>query len=567
MIPAYAVIAFSILFALTECFSVRWTCDDAFISFRYAQNFARGQGLVFNVGERVEGYTNFLWTMAIVPTFHVHVAPEAWTQVLGAGCFAATIAILGALSLARSRQSGPAHMFLPLACVAAGAHREWAIFAVSGLETAAFALCEVAAFAVLVWPTPSSGPGVERRRALLAGLFLALGVLFRPDGLVFAGAVGAWFAVRVGVALRSNAKDDLRSIVAAGAVLATVFVVIVGAHLVFRVRYYGDWFPNTYYAKSAGVAWYGQGFRYLWLYLLRYPPLALFPFALLWLATREHAAVPEPVILASLLATAHVAWVVRVGGDFMFGRFLVPATPFVLVVLEAALPALVAGGRRRSALVLASSVLVAFVLVPSPIASGMLDSGVADEHAFYSPERVSVIDERAARVKPILEGLDARVAFYSAQARFVYRADIATAIESETGLTDAFVARQTLAVRRRVGHEKKAPPSYLIDVRHAHLAAVEHNPAFDDAIPFVPAQLNGVRMQVLHWDPGFVRTIRQRGATVADYPSLLDANAPAIGAMTRERAQLEYERARRFYFSFVSDPERERVFVERLARP
>src|SRR3954468_9274361 len=39
--------------------------DDAFISFRYADNLARGNGLVWNLGEYVEGYTNFLWTILI----------------------------------------------------------------------------------------------------------------------------------------------------------------------------------------------------------------------------------------------------------------------------------------------------------------------------------------------------------------------------------------------------------------------------------------------------------------------------------------------------------------------
>ncbi|MFQ5945318.1 MAG: hypothetical protein ACE5NC_03625, partial [Anaerolineae bacterium] len=41
--------------------------DDAYISFRYARNWVEGEGLVFNPGERVEGYTNFLWTVALAP--------------------------------------------------------------------------------------------------------------------------------------------------------------------------------------------------------------------------------------------------------------------------------------------------------------------------------------------------------------------------------------------------------------------------------------------------------------------------------------------------------------------
>src|SRR3954469_12755146 len=39
--------------------------DDAYISFRYAENLVAGHGLVFNPGERVEGYTNFLWVLII----------------------------------------------------------------------------------------------------------------------------------------------------------------------------------------------------------------------------------------------------------------------------------------------------------------------------------------------------------------------------------------------------------------------------------------------------------------------------------------------------------------------
>ena len=42
-----------------------WLSDDAFISWRYAQNLVAGNGLVYNPGERVEGYTNFLWTVLL----------------------------------------------------------------------------------------------------------------------------------------------------------------------------------------------------------------------------------------------------------------------------------------------------------------------------------------------------------------------------------------------------------------------------------------------------------------------------------------------------------------------
>ena len=37
--------------------------DDTFISLRYARNLIDGNGLVYNPGQRVEGYSNFLWVV------------------------------------------------------------------------------------------------------------------------------------------------------------------------------------------------------------------------------------------------------------------------------------------------------------------------------------------------------------------------------------------------------------------------------------------------------------------------------------------------------------------------
>ncbi|HEU4929482.1 MAG TPA: hypothetical protein VFU38_06595, partial [Candidatus Krumholzibacteria bacterium] len=51
--------------AVVVAFRRRWMTDDAFISFRYAENLVSGNGLVFNIGERVEGMSNFLWTLWI----------------------------------------------------------------------------------------------------------------------------------------------------------------------------------------------------------------------------------------------------------------------------------------------------------------------------------------------------------------------------------------------------------------------------------------------------------------------------------------------------------------------
>jgi hypothetical protein len=68
-------------------FSHVWIVDDAYITFRYAHNLAEGRGLVFNEGEYVEGYTNFLWTvlMALAELFGIRSISSRSTPVSHSG--------------------------------------------------------------------------------------------------------------------------------------------------------------------------------------------------------------------------------------------------------------------------------------------------------------------------------------------------------------------------------------------------------------------------------------------------------------------------------------------------
>ena len=57
--------------------------DDAYISFRYARNLAEHGQLVFNVGERVEGFTNFLWTVLLAGGIKLGLSPVLTSRFLG----------------------------------------------------------------------------------------------------------------------------------------------------------------------------------------------------------------------------------------------------------------------------------------------------------------------------------------------------------------------------------------------------------------------------------------------------------------------------------------------------
>ena len=69
------------------------TQDDAFISFRYAENLAQGHGLVYNVGERVEGFTNLSWTVLFGLIMMIGVEPVMASVFLGWLSIAALVVV------------------------------------------------------------------------------------------------------------------------------------------------------------------------------------------------------------------------------------------------------------------------------------------------------------------------------------------------------------------------------------------------------------------------------------------------------------------------------------------
>ena len=66
--------------------------DDAYISLRYAHNLVTGNGLVFNTGEHLEGFTNFLWVLIVAPFealgWDLFQVCEVLGTALGIGCLA-----------------------------------------------------------------------------------------------------------------------------------------------------------------------------------------------------------------------------------------------------------------------------------------------------------------------------------------------------------------------------------------------------------------------------------------------------------------------------------------------
>ncbi len=285
--------------------SVSWfLTDDAFISFRYVRNLLEGHGLVFNPGERVEGYSNFLWVLELAAIWWaLGWAPEYAAPWLSVVFTAGTV---GALTwwvyrLPSLRKRGlVGWMALGLVCSSA-------TFAVwtsgGGLETRQFTFFIVLAVVCLSLYRDS------RAGLMASSLSLAGAALTRPEGPLIAVCCFGWFAVQR-MADAKGLRVDWREL----AYLAGPFVMLVSAHFLFRYAYYGEWLPNTYYAKHVRP-WYESGFRYLWAAALDTGLYLLVPLA--WVALRRRWGESRDGIygLVLLLIGVHMAYVMRIGGD------------------------------------------------------------------------------------------------------------------------------------------------------------------------------------------------------------------------------------------------------------
>ncbi|WP_371232162.1 hypothetical protein ACAW63_05275 [Pseudomonas sp. QE6] len=279
--------------------------DDAFISYRYAQNLVAGHGLVFNIGEPVEGYTNLLWTLLVALGIVLGgdaVQVGGWlVQIFGTLLLVASYVYASRL-LAPSMKGWAG--WAPIVLLASNSFACWTG---GGLETTLFGYLVLMAFI----------DHLERRFGRVA-FWCVLATMTRPEGAILAGVLlgGSWLQA----ALLQRPRD------LAGwwrlSLPSLAFAAYLAAHTAFRLYYYHDVVPNTFYAKVGGIP-LSRGFEYLYNAGVDGPILLVFPALLAAFAFRRFR-----IAMAYILIT--FAYIVYVGGDvFAFGRFTLPVLPLL----------------------------------------------------------------------------------------------------------------------------------------------------------------------------------------------------------------------------------------------
>jgi hypothetical protein len=314
--------------------AIRWTRaffhDDAFITLRYAQNWLAGNGIAWNPGDRVEGYTNFLQLVLVAGLGALGVDLMLATHLVAGAALTGLLAF-GAAWLPRapdrtdmSARRRAFAVSLPLAATAACVPLIGWCF--GGLEAPLLALLLTLGTVGLrdaLWAPAGTvaAPLTAGAKRLLAGCGLAFGLacLTRLDAGLFVAAAVPWVLLRAPRGARARTLS----------LFALPLSALLLPWLAWKLAYYGALLPNTFHAKVAAPSdWrLAAGLAYAAAFV------SAPPFPLLWLAAGALRAVQaQRFALADGFGLAVVAlqlgWVAFVGGDQMpLFRLLVPLAP------------------------------------------------------------------------------------------------------------------------------------------------------------------------------------------------------------------------------------------------
>jgi len=403
--------------------------DDTFITLRYARNVLRGEGFVFNPGERVEGYTNFLWLLIVVCAGKLGFPLVAAARTLSLLFSVGTLALVARAARrdAASEGADPGWrqaigVFLPSAMLAASP--PFLVWSASGSEIPLFTFVLVAGFMLL---RAGNRPGAT---LIVFGL---LG-LVRPEGTLF-------FSIAF---FRLLARSQRRTMVAVlGIGTAAVFY---APYLAWKWSYFHAFLPNTFYAKTGPVGlMLANGVRYISGFALSYGYLFVAGILLSRAAGRSRDSYALPL----LLTVAAGIEVLLLGGDWMpHYRMLLPVLPFVMLVASGGVMAIAA--QRARATILA---LVLVLLAAAPGAVG---------YDAFTVERITVdaFSHLGRRLRDILPpgttigcGSTGAIGYYTDMP-----------IVDILGLTERFIARHGVVVGTQPGH-LKTDGEYVIEKR------------------------------------------------------------------------------------------------------
>lgn len=303
-IIGFILLAIGLIVNIFFSFNFDFTQDDAFITFRYAENFVNGHGLVYNIGERVEGYTNFLWLILMILGRIIGFEYVLYSKIIGLLFGLGTIMITYLFSR-KIFEDKP--LLSGLTALLLGSVYSFAYWSIAGLETSAFTFCLISSFFFY------------DKKSLASPLMAALSALFRPEGML---------AIIFLLTYEIISNKRLTNYVFKS--LAVVSLLLI-PYAVFKIIYFGALLPNPFYAKTDfTLNQLVNGWEYVSLYFYHYVGAGLFILPAL-IYFKKLQAINKILLIFLLIYTLYIMFI---GGDVLkVHRFFVPIMPFIAITI------------------------------------------------------------------------------------------------------------------------------------------------------------------------------------------------------------------------------------------
>ncbi len=455
-----------ILMFLYFVFTNLWLSDDAFITFRYVDNLFKGYGLVFNPGERVEGFTHPLWLMIIVFIRFFDRGLTTGTVVMSILLSLLSVFLLINMRYKDKFNKRKVYLWNFSLYIMLGSPA-FIHFSTGGLETPLyFLLFTLFAYSIF-----------NDYKIELNGILLALLFLTRPDFGIFLPIYLLFLLIT---------KVKLSKIIS----FLTVYSVVILPYQVFRMGYYASVLPNTFFAKLGGGSYYKEGIIFFYDFLKHNLFILIVFIAVLTFLKKNNISSQflYKKLLFFTMGIVYMFFVVKEGGGYMHGRFMLPS--LLLVTISSYTPYRNIKISKLAILVVPpilffiSIIYGRNILFPKSIYTEHL---ITNERAVYMLNRKydisRVLNDNylfkkkllGKRLKDYANKLNRTIIVGSwGIGRESYYAGEKVRIIDLHGLTDFVVARTTICAHSRPGHEKKPPFSYFLML----------HPTFTPDIPF-----------------------------------------------------------------------------------
>lgn len=325
--------------------------DDAYITLRYVRNFLNGSGIVWNAGEYVQGYSNFLHLILISFLGKFNTDLVLASQLIGFAALGGLFIVMLWFGLTFKVENKRPLWHLPAILLATSV--PLVVWSIGGLEGTLFSF--LIALGSLLFVKGLDSPESQKLFAA-SGSILGLSLLTRPDGIVFIAVSSAYLLLLL--LTNEKKRKPLFNLLIFGAALA----IIVLPYVSWELFYYGDIVPNTFYAKTGSLSWttVRSGFIYLAKYATQPPFLPVLVLFVLYYVTKKRMWNHKLVYL-TLLIFGYGSFIIYVGGDHMPAyRFLLPVIPLMIVLLSMVLSHLLIKKQGR---VNTASITMAFLFL------------------------------------------------------------------------------------------------------------------------------------------------------------------------------------------------------------